>query len=47
MATRATRLDGEHVNALNRIDLDFGAGSRHQNAREREVINRWRFTQTI
>ena len=41
-ATRATRLASEHVLALNRIDLDFGAASRHQTAREREVIDRWR-----
>lgn len=42
MATRATRLDADHVHALNRIDLDFGAASRRQNARAREVIARWR-----
>lgn len=42
MATRATRLDGEHVNALNRIDLDFSAASRRQTSREREVIDKWR-----
>ncbi len=42
MATRATRLDAEHVHALNRIDLDFGAAGRRQNALEREVIDRWR-----
>lgn len=42
MATRATRLDAAHVHALNRIDLDFGTAGRRQNAREREVINRWK-----
>lgn len=42
MATRATRLDPDHVHALNRIDLDFGAARRRQSAREREVIHRWK-----
>lgn len=42
MATRATRLAPEHVNALNRIDIDFGGHSRRQSAKEREVINSWR-----
>ena len=39
MATRATRVAPKHVEALNRIDLEFsGKGS----AKEREVLNRWR-----
>jgi hypothetical protein len=42
MATRATRLAPDHVNALNRIDIDFGGHARRQTAKEREVINRWR-----
>jgi hypothetical protein len=46
MATRATRLAPEHVNALNRIDIDFGAHGRRQTQKqtqkETEVINRWR-----
>lgn len=42
MATRATRLDPNHVHALNSIDLDFGTAGRRQNPREREVIDRWR-----
>lgn len=42
MATRATRLAPEHVNALNRIDIDFGAHGRRQTQKEREVVNRWR-----
>lgn len=42
MATRATRLAPDHVHALNRIDIDFGAAGRRQTPREREVINRWR-----
>jgi len=42
MATRATRLAPEHVNALNHIDIDFGGHTRRQTGKEREVINRWR-----
>jgi hypothetical protein len=43
MATRATRVVPEHVQALNMIDLEFFGGRwRGQTAKEREVINRWR-----
>ena len=38
MATRATRVAAKHVEALNRIDLEFH--SKHR--AEREVLNRWR-----
>ena len=43
MATRATRVAFEHVQALNAIDIEFsGMGWRGQTAKEREVVNRWR-----
>jgi hypothetical protein len=43
MATRATRVAPDHVQALNMIDLEFsGSGWRRQTSREREVVNRWR-----
>lgn len=43
MATRATRLAPAHVQALNRIDLEFGKTKwRPQSVRQREVTNRWR-----
>jgi hypothetical protein len=43
MATRATRVAFEHVQALNAIDIEFsGSRWRMQSAREKEVINRWR-----
>ena len=43
MATRATRLAPEHVQALNRIDLEFGkSGWRGQTPRAKDVTNRWR-----
>jgi len=43
MATRATRLAPEHVQALNRIDLEFGKTKwRRQSLRAKEVTNRWR-----
>lgn len=38
MATRATRVAPKHVEALNRIDLEFS----NPGPREREVLNRWR-----
>lgn len=38
MATRATRIAPKHVEALNRIDIEFNA----KNRLDREVINRWR-----
>lgn len=43
MATRATRLATDHVQALNMIDIEFGGhGRRSQSQAEREVVNRWR-----
>jgi hypothetical protein len=43
MATRATRLAPSHVQALNRIDLEFGKTKwRRQSARQRDVTHRWR-----
>lgn len=43
MATRATRVHSDHVQALNMIDLEFtGTGLRKQTAAEREVVVRWR-----
>jgi len=43
MATRATRVSSEHVQALNAIDIQFrGSGWRTPTAREREVLRRWR-----
>ena len=39
MATRATRVAPKHVEALNKIDLEFNSRA---GAREREVLNRWR-----
>lgn len=39
MATRATRIAPQHVEALNRIDLEFNTSA---GQREREVVNRWR-----
>jgi hypothetical protein len=39
MATRATRVNFQHVQALNRIDLEFSNGDR---AKDRDVVNRWR-----
>ncbi len=39
MATRATRVAPKHVEALNRIDLEFKSQGR---PKEREVLNRWR-----
>lgn len=41
MATRATRIAADHVQALNMIDLEFGQ-SRFPSTKEREVLNRWR-----
>jgi hypothetical protein len=46
MATRATRLAPDHVQALNRIDLEFSGswflGFRRQTARERDVLEEWK-----
>ena len=43
MATHATRVAHEHVQALNKIDLEFSAPKWGlQNALDKEVINRWR-----
>jgi hypothetical protein len=43
MATRATRVVPEHVQALNMIDLEFsGSRWRGPTPQEREVINKWR-----
>jgi hypothetical protein len=39
MATRATRVAPKHVEALNKIDLEFRSKGR---PKEREVLNRWR-----
>jgi len=39
MATRATRVAPKHVEALNKIDLEFDAKG---SAKHREVVNRWR-----
>lgn len=38
MATRATRVAPKHVEALNKIDLEFTPNTR----KDREVVNRWR-----
>lgn len=43
MATRATRLAPEHVQALNMIDLEFGASNwRGHRAKDKHVVDRWR-----
>lgn len=42
MATRATRVSVDHVQALNMIDIEFNGGRGRQTAAEREVVNRWR-----
>ena len=43
MATRATRLAPSHVQALNRIDIEFGKTKwRRQSPPARQVTNRWR-----
>ena len=42
MATRATRLAPEHVQALNMIEIEFSGSWRGPTTRERGVINRWR-----
>jgi hypothetical protein len=38
MATRATRVAPRHVEALNRIDLEFNSDT----VKDKEVLNRWR-----
>lgn len=43
MATRATRLSPQHIQALNMIDLEFsGQGWRGQSANEKAVVAKWR-----
>ena len=43
MATRATRVAPDHVQALNAIDLEFcGSSWRRPTAKEKEVLRRWR-----
>lgn len=46
MATRATRLNPEHVRALNQIELDFSGptffGFRGPSAKEQAVLRSWR-----
>ncbi|MUK32083.1 hypothetical protein GNP44_18610 [Aliivibrio fischeri] len=46
METRATRLSGSHVSALNMIDLEFYGksiiGKRWQSKAEKEVTNAWK-----
>ncbi|GFD97300.1 hypothetical protein KUL156_56210 [Alteromonas sp. KUL156] len=46
METRATRLSGKHVSALNMIDLEFYGrsifGKRWQSSADREVTNAWK-----
>ncbi|PVE23176.1 hypothetical protein DC522_16970 [Microvirga sp. KLBC 81] len=42
MATRATRLAPEHVQALNRIDIEFVDTSRRENARNKPVVDAYR-----
>jgi hypothetical protein len=42
MATRATRLAPEHVQALNRIDIEFFDTSHRENARNKPVVEAYR-----
>jgi hypothetical protein len=42
MSTRATRLAPEHVQALNRIDLEFGKRGWRQTQQAKVVVNKWR-----
>lgn len=42
MATRASRLSPDHVQALNMIDLAFNGGSRTRRRSETEVLDAWR-----
>src|SRR4051812_16590246 len=43
MATRATKLSLDHVQNLNMIELEFGAGrSQRQSASDKKVITAWR-----
>jgi hypothetical protein len=47
MATRAARISGDHVQALNMIDIEFSASKvlgvfRYQSPKEKAVISAWR-----
>jgi len=42
MATRASRLSPDHVQALNMIDLAFNGGSRSRQRTETDVLDAWR-----